>query len=181
MIWFTSDLHLGHEGVIRYCDRPFMDVKEMDDILVTRWNHTVKDADTVYCLGDISFHKPAVGVPLLQKLRGKKILIQGNHDKYSATQYQSAGFTVFQEASIRLSGWHVRMSHYPYWEDDPNQDKRYQDRRPHNKGGWLLCGHVHEKWKVRGRQINVGVDKWDFSPVSQSVIESILMRETPQR
>lgn len=183
MIWFTSDLHLGHEGVIRFCARPYQSAGEMDNDLIRRWNNCVKHDDTVYVLGDVSFHKPSIGVPLLRRLHGRKILVQGNHDKYSLTQYLDAGFiTVVQEAVIHMSGRHLRLSHFPYWpiNETDTHELRYQDRRPHNDGRWLLCGHVHEKWKIRERQINVGVDVWNYAPVSQSQIEKILAAEGAQ-
>ena len=52
MLFFTSDLHLGHANIIRYCDRPFANVGEMDAELIRRWNETVGEEDVVYFLGD---------------------------------------------------------------------------------------------------------------------------------
>lgn len=181
MIWFTSDLHLGHSAVIGFCKRPFADAKEMDAHLTERWRRSVRTEDIVYVLGDICFHKPSIGVPILQGLPGLKILVRGNHDGYSDTQYRAAGFVaILEEAKINLYGERVRLSHYPYWEEVPASDSsyepRYPERRPHNAGGFLLCGHVHEKWQTRGRMINVGVDQWEYGPVSSRTIDSLIRR-----
>lgn len=179
MIWFTSDLHLGHTAVIEFCNRPYSSIEQMDTHLICQWNGSVKPDDTVYVLGDVCFHKPSVGVPMLKELHGNKILIQGNHDKYSRTQYALAGFAaVADEMKIRIAGWHVTLSHFPYWDasDTDPHDLRYEDRRPANRGGWLLCGHVHDKWLHKGRQINVGYDAWKYLPVSQGSIEALISK-----
>lgn len=183
MIWFTSDLHLGHEGVIRYCDRPFAGVKSMDDALFQKWNEKVRPEDTIYILGDWSFHRWEEGREWLTSLRGKKILIRGNHDSYSYGQYHSLGIDVYEEAVIKLAGNRVRLSHYPYRptaEELQTMDaipgyRKYEDRRPPRfETEWLLHGHCHNAWKQRGRQINVGVDVWKFAPISQRQIESLI-------
>lgn len=180
MIFFTSDLHLGHSKVIEFCARPFKSVEEMDRTIIKRYNLRVKSEDIVYFLGDVCFHKAAIGIPLLQKLNGIKILIQGNHDKWSDTQYRQAGFScILREARIKAEGHHFVLSHYPYWdesESDPH-DRRYQERRPINSGKWLLNGHVHEKWKTKDKQINVGVDQWNFQPVSIKQVDFLVRQE----
>jgi calcineurin-like phosphoesterase family protein len=183
MRWFTSDLHLGHDKIIDFCERPYPYPKEMDESLIWIWNQLVDYNDMVYVLGDVSFHRPSTGVSQLSRLKGRKILIQGNHDNWSLTQYQQAGFdAVLQEARIRLGGYSVTLSHYPYMpgpeETDP-RELRYPERRPLPRGdGWLLCGHVHRKWRVLNKQINVGVDVWDFAPVSEvDILSTIMKRE----
>ena len=46
MIWFTSDLHLGHRAVINFQDRPFGTVEEMNEALIKNWNFLVAKNDT---------------------------------------------------------------------------------------------------------------------------------------
>ena len=82
MIWFTSDLHLGHRAAISMCERPFETVEEMNEILICNFNSYVKKNDTVYILGDIAHRSPIADVNLMiDRLNGKKILCKGNHDK----------------------------------------------------------------------------------------------------
>ena len=52
-IFFTSDLHFGHENVIRFDNRPFKTVEEIDSELIRRWNAKVAPGDLVYVLGDL--------------------------------------------------------------------------------------------------------------------------------
>ncbi|MDR2721736.1 MAG: hypothetical protein LBB35_02565, partial [Coriobacteriaceae bacterium] len=55
MHYFTSDLHIGHNNVIRFSDRPFSDVLEMNNALISNINKTVSPDDELYILGDLSF------------------------------------------------------------------------------------------------------------------------------
>lgn len=81
MIFFTSDLHLGHENCIRLCNRPFSSIEEMDETLIENWNHKVTGKDTVYILGDLIYRSQKPPEEYLRRLRGKKHLILGNHDR----------------------------------------------------------------------------------------------------
>jgi calcineurin-like phosphoesterase family protein len=77
---FTADLHFGHRNIISYCDRPFSDVGEMNDVLVRNWNDTVADGDTVWVVGDFALGKIAETLPIVGMLNGEKTLVAGNHD-----------------------------------------------------------------------------------------------------
>ena len=77
MIYFTSDLHLGHHGIIGMQNQSFKNVEEMNHILIGNYNSVVHKNDTVYILGDISHHMPIEQVnELIGKMNGKKILIK---------------------------------------------------------------------------------------------------------
>ncbi len=183
--WFTSDQHFGHSKVIEYCNRPFKDLAQMHHTLIRRWNSVVKPQDTVYVLGDFAFLPIADLKPILDQLNGTKILILGNHDKHSKGQYLRVGFSlVLDQAILRLGKKRVKLSHYPYqktfWQKLFNRS-RYEDRylelRPAREANmWLLHGHVHNTWKIKesDRMINVGVDQWNFAPISEQKIEEII-------
>jgi calcineurin-like phosphoesterase family protein len=79
--FFTADLHLGHRNIIEYCSRPFPDVDEMNAALVDRWNETVGDEDEVIVLGDVAMGRISETLPLVGRLRGRKVLLAGNHDR----------------------------------------------------------------------------------------------------
>src|ERR1035437_4215616 len=79
MIYFTSDLHLWHSNIIRFCNRPFSSVEAMNEMLIKNWNDVVKEDDVVYCLGDISLAVRPVEA-MTCRLMGKKYLVPGNHD-----------------------------------------------------------------------------------------------------
>ena len=82
-IFFTSDLHFGHENVIRFDNRPFDTVEEMDEEMIKRWNAKVGKGDIVYVLGDFIW-KAATNeaVSIIRRLNGQIILIKGNHDRF---------------------------------------------------------------------------------------------------
>lgn len=181
MIWFTSDLHFGHEGVITYNKRPFDSLSDMNDQLIKRWNECIQPTDTVYILGDLALCHYRDFVPIAEQLQGNKILIQGNHDKYSVGQYEKLGFKVYHEIKMRIAGRIVRLSHYPYalpWYKRPfayKSELRFMDRRPPRiKGEVLLHGHVHMKYRSMDNRIHVGVDAWNYYPVSIREVESLL-------
>lgn len=88
--WFTSDLHYGHANIIRYCNRPFKNVEQMNKTLVDRWNSIVKPEDTVFHIGDFVFYggkEAPEGITKAQEiqnmLNGTVIHLQGNHDCFS--------------------------------------------------------------------------------------------------
>jgi calcineurin-like phosphoesterase family protein len=185
VIWFTSDLHFGHVGVIRYCDRPFATVEKMNEMLVRRWNERVQEHDTIYVLGDMALCPFRDFKPIGERLRGRKILVKGNHDSYSEGQYRSLGFDVYGEIKLRLAGQVCRLSHFPYalpWYKRPfafKSELRFMDKRPPRiKGEVLLHGHTHTKYRLAedDDRIHVGVDAWDFYPASLREIESLLSR-----
>ena len=69
MIFFTSDLHLGHENCIRLCNRPFSSIEEMDETLIENWNRKVTGKDTVYILGDLIYRSKKPPEEYLRRLR----------------------------------------------------------------------------------------------------------------
>ena len=82
MIYFTSDLHLGHRAAINMCERPFENAEEMNRVLIQNINARVHKDDTLYILGDLAHRTPVEQVnEWIAKINGKKILIKGNHDK----------------------------------------------------------------------------------------------------
>jgi calcineurin-like phosphoesterase family protein len=154
----------------------------MNADMVRRYNEKVKPEDTVYFLGDIALGKG--GLEYVKQLNGKKILIAGNHDLCHPMHKKSQkGMVVFKDLGfseihtempfILDSGIVIKMNHLPYAEDH-SSIPRYGSFRPQNNGNWLLCGHVHNMWCVKDKQINVGVDVWGGSPVSMLEIVDII-------
>ena len=60
MNFYIGDPHLGHEAIIRLCNRPFADVDEMNEAIVCNWNSAVTNQDTVYVLGDFIWAKESL-------------------------------------------------------------------------------------------------------------------------
>jgi len=190
--WFTSDHHFYHNNVVRYCNRPYKTVEEMNADLVKRWNDKVAPDDIVYHLGDFSMAFRPVEL-FTQHLNGIKYLIAGNHDfchpvhKKARTPEKRAIMTaryidngwaaVDIQMELTLAGGEfVKLCHLPYREEGAEYDQRFLSQRPVDRGEWLLCGHVHEKWKIKRKMINVGVDVWDFAPVSETEISELIRK-----
>jgi calcineurin-like phosphoesterase family protein len=183
--WFTADLHLGHANIIRYCDRPFADVDAMNQALIERWNDVVDAGDEVWVLGDVALGTIVETLPRVRELRGTKFLLTGNHDRCWdghghradgwTERYFDAGFAAVRHGQVELDVGDntVLACHFPYRGDTLPHD-RFLERRPIDEGRWLLHGHVHERWRQRGRMINVGTDARDFRPVSEAEIIELI-------
>lgn len=188
-VFFTSDLHADHRNIITYCNRPFSDVQDMRRGLIENWNNKVGPRDRVYILGDFVMGNKSAQ-PLLKSLNGEKYLIKGNHDKGSTEKLLEIGFAwVGFELQYQLGPYLVNLSHYPY-KSDPEEEKinqrsdgevyvdKFASRRPKDNGNWLLHGHVHCAWKKKDRQINVGVDVWDYSPILQDELVALIGQDS---
>lgn len=133
MIFFTSDLHLGHENCIRLCNRPFSSIEEMDETLIENWNHKVTGKDTVYILGDLIYRSQKPPEEYLRRRRGKKHLILGNHDRGWIRSCQTEQF--FERVNNLLyvadGKRQYTLCHYPMmsW--------------PHIMRCYMVFGHIH--------------------------------------
>ncbi len=187
-IYFTSDPHYFHENVIKYCTRPYATVEEMNEALIRNWNETVGPEDTVYCMGDFSLALRPVEI-YSSRLMGKKKLVPGNHDWCHPANKKARGDNLAKWiAHYEHHGWEVlpiqseldiegvakvNLCHMPYKGD--STDGRHEQFRLVDDGRWLICGHVHEKWQVKEKMINVGVDVWDYKPVHIDRIKQIIL------
>ena len=89
MKYYISDLHLFHENAIAFDHRPFASLQEMHDTILKNWNERVTNGDMVYILGDVSMRgKKEDLIAFVAQLKGRKILIKGNHDDVSDYRYQ---------------------------------------------------------------------------------------------
>ena len=180
-IFFTSDLHFGHENVIRFDNRPFNTVEEMDEEMIKRWNAKVGKGDIVYVLGDFIW-KAATNeaVSIIRRLNGQIILIKGNHDRFlhnAAAKKALAGIKDYDDICVTLEDGTTRrciLSHYfiPFYNGH-----RYQAIHLH--------GHSHfteesaEEVRIttelneKGYDLkiyNVGCMYWNYTPVTLNEI-----------
>ena len=163
MIYYTADPHFGHQAVIRFQNRPFENVQAMNDCMIENWNSRVKANDTVYIIGDM-FHKCEETEAILKKLKGKKVLVRGNHDeKWLRDENLHQYFEdITDYAEIYDLNNLIVMCHYPLlsWKKDSKS--------------YMIYGHIHSNadmdfWpliKVRERMLNAGADINNFMPVT---------------
>lgn len=179
-VFFTSDTHWGHKNIIQYCNRPFADVKEMNQALVDNWNAKVKENDIVFHIGDLAFIKEDNQLKALIKQLNAKIiyLIPGNHDdeqRYKRLkighEYQEEGPSVVVlnnlcDIDIQVEDEKLRfvLCHYAL--------------RVWNKshyGAIHLYGHSHGTLPddPHSRSMDVGVDSHNYSPLH---LDEILLK-----
>lgn len=157
MIYYTSDLHLGHANIIKYENRPFKTVEEMDKVIISNWNSRVNPKDTVYILGDFSFHNVEDTERILRRLHGRKHLIVGNHDLFATKQkFNKSLFASISEIKvIKDDDKNIVLCHYPMqcWYNRHN--------------GFLhFYGHIHSnpiEYDFEN-SYNVGMDVQGFIP-----------------
>jgi len=176
-VLFTSDLHFGHENVMRFDNRPFETVEEMDEELIKRWNAKVGKGDLVYVLGDMIWRSLAnEAVNLLRRLNGQIILIKGNHDRFiknANAKKELAGVKDYDDICVELADGTKRrciLSHYfmPFYNG-------------HRYNAIHLHGHSHNteeaqeeerivaELKKKGYEMevyNVGCMYWNYEPVT---------------
>ena len=94
-IFLIGDCHFGHRNIIKYCNRPFKDVEDMNEQLIKNWNSVVGKNDTVYVVGDFALCGKQKIIEIGQRLNGRKRLVLGNHDQASVNTYREAGLNLY--------------------------------------------------------------------------------------
>jgi len=249
---------------------------DMHRTLIDNWNSQVKDNDEVWFLGDFAYLKDEDVKKITAQLKGKKIIIVGNHDKSPKKMIELGFDEAYKKKEIKIKDIDVLLSHYPYLEDEflevekrhfgkltkfkkgminlesidifkhdiklnekcpvcgkihdvknsyfgcykdllysrlkdyefskkffrdyygkelgvsepknseyamvleilKKMRKRFIGDKYINRGQWLLHGHVHQAWKVKGNMINLSVEVWDYKPVSEDTIYEIISQES---
>ena len=165
MIYYTADLHFGHEVNIEKSARPFLTVQDMEVIFVRNWNNTVHEEDTVYIVGDFISRSKLPPAHYLEQLAGKKHLIVGNHDPAWMRQCDLSRYfeSVDTFLEIQDEGRRVVLCHFPMVE-------WWGSRR----GSFLIYGHVHGRkdqptfslLRQLKHAYNAGVDINHYKPVT---------------
>lgn len=165
--WFTADTHFGHKNVIRYCARPFTSVQEMDEALIEYWNDIVKPKDTIYHLGDFTLVGKEKAQDYFSSLNGKISIIPGGHDKRWIRQgeYRSkSGYPIKILPALQSIKLLIPDQELPKLVILCHYSMRVWDRSHY--GSWHLYGHSHGNLPTIKNSLDVGVDCWDFKPIS---------------
>jgi len=151
--WFISDTHFGHANIIKYSNRPFADVKEMNTALMEKWNSNVKPGDKVYHLGDFAFMQYQDFRRFIWGLNGDIQFVRGNHDKVidqhkNDLLNQGKIQTIQDYLELKTPGNPmIVMFHY---------GQRVWNKSHH--GSIHLYGHSHGSLPPHGKSVDVGVD-----------------------
>ena len=158
--FFIADPHFGHENIIKYEKRPFLNVEEMDRFLIEKWNSIVKNNDEVFVLGDFSFYTKAKTKQICNELKGRKYLIKGNHDKNSDEFYTDCGFEFVSKYPIIYKQFWM-LSHEPLYL---NENMPYAN----------IFGHVHANKAFKdysAQSYCVSVERIGYEPIPFKLIK----------
>lgn len=158
MYWFTSDEHYGHTNILKYNDRPWDTIEEMDEGLISNFNSVVDKGDVTIHAGDFCWlnKKEDVYKKYVNRLNGTHILLIGSHDHW---QSNSARY-IWRK---RIDGNLIVVCHYcmKTWEAS-------------HYNSWQLFGHSHGRLEGVGKQYDIGVDNNMYYPVSFETISCIM-------
>ena len=178
-LFFTSDSHFFHDNVRAFCGRPFESNEHQTNELIRRWNEVVPKDGVIYHLGDLCWTGNIDRIIWLnEQLNGSINLVYGNHDYQNKLDreiigniFKSYGGNVMDIASILVrndNNQNLTCCHYPmlYWPTNTI----------------MLHGHVHsgptstasEKMPFHPMRYDVGVDAWDYKPVSYLQIKELV-------
>ncbi len=147
-MFFISDTHFGHTNIIKYSNRPYSSVEEMNESLIENWNKLVKPNDTIYHLGDFCFMNLNDYTNLMKRLNGNIHLILGNHDNIKEINKIARFFSsISNYKEVKINKQLLVLFHY--------------GQRVWNKshyGSIHLYGHSHGSLPPHGKSVDVGVD-----------------------
>jgi len=157
-LFFVSDTHFGHSNIIKYSNRPYENVVEMNEALIQNWNALVKPADEVWHNGDVAFMQYPDFKNVLRRLNGTIHIILGNHDQMITQNkfdiLKSGKIQSIQHyAEVKIAGTMIVLFHY---------GMRTWNKAHH--GSILLYGHSHGSLPAFGKSVDVGVDNKEITP-----------------
>ena len=157
MHFYTADPHFFHQNILKHCARPFRSVEEMNRVILNNYRWTVGPDDDLWLLGDLAVvhvDRAEQLASMLHEIPGRKHLITGNHDK-PWVRGLDIWTSVHDLVELRDQEIRVTLCHYPMltWSGA-------------RRGAIQLFGHVHNNWSGSRNSVNVGVDCWDFRPVT---------------
>lgn len=173
-IFFTSDHHFGHAHIIKFCNRPFGSLEEMNEELIRRWNEKISPEDEVYHLGDFALASREQFEDIAGRLNGTIYLIIGNHEG-SALNNRNRFKWVKEYFELRVQDEECKggvqriiLFHYAMrvWRGD-------------YRGTWHLYGHSHNNLpdKEDSLSFDIGVDAHNFYPLEYSEVKAIMQKK----
>lgn len=157
MYWFTADEHYGHHNTIKYNNRPFSSVEEMNETIINNHNKVINKNDLVIHAGDFTLRDKKYAESIIRKLTGKHIFLRGSHDRWLR---QSHAKDLYEKT---IEKQFIVVCHYAM---------RVWHRSHYNS--WQLYGHSHGRLEPVGKQWDIGVDNNNFYPVSFEQIKEIM-------
>jgi calcineurin-like phosphoesterase family protein len=175
---FTSDWHIGHGNIIKFCQRPFAvdkdnptkeEVLAMGETLIANHNAIVKPGQEFHDLGDFAYKCPYdYALECWKRRNGRPHFTAGNHDALVKRIYRNHPdlFASYKESGyriIKVEDQHLFLNHYAqleWWHA--------------LQGTWHLFGHTHANLIGLGKSMDVGVDNTNFKPVTFDEIKEFM-------
>lgn len=158
-IWFTSDTHFNQQRTLEMSKRPFKDVKEMNNVLVSNWNKIIKPEDIVYHLGDFGDYR------MREFLNGKIVLVKGNYERSGYKEEYEKYAHLFDEVHENIHTIILNHNNHNYFITMTHEPSKIRDI-PIDEERINLFGHVHKLCMIKAYGINVGMDCHNFKPLS---------------
>lgn len=154
--YYTGDEHYNHKNIIKYCNRSFKNIEEMNETMIENNNKVVKYGDKVYHVGDFCF---GLGKDIVDRLNGQHYLIIGSHDRNNQKIYGTM-VIIGEVYEVKINNTFIFLNHYAQrvWPKS-------------HYGSWHLFGHSHGNLPSYGKSFDVGVDSHNFTPWSYSEIK----------
>lgn len=173
-IYFTSDLHFGHDREFIYKPRGFENVEDMNKTILKNYKRIVTDEDTIYILGDLMLGDNEAGIAMLRELPGHKKIILGNHDTATRIElYKTIPNTEIlgYATVIKYRKMSFYLSHYPTMTSNMEADANLHNHVTN------IYGHTHQMTNFYNDMpfmYHVGVDSHDCEPIEiEKIIEDI--------
>ena len=194
-LYFIGCLHFNHANIIKYCNRPFLDVQHMNEQLIENWNNKVPKDGKIFLLGDVGFGSAIELREILDRLNGDIYLINGNHDSPARNKNCIDRFSVFNSYQEN----HTRFSDYYELQVKDNEAKNGKNQKiilfhypilnwVDMYSSWHLHSHTHgsiQKDEVMKKYyydnklvVDVGADACNFTPLSYHDIKQIMNSKT---
>lgn len=156
--YIYSDPHFNHERIIKYVERPFDTIEEMNEYLIEEYNKVVTEYDKVYILGDFGFGRKEDVASIVKRLNGYKVLILGNHDRmHGRNWWIDVGFDEVHKDPILIRKKFL-LSHEPLEFITPSSFIN-------------LHGHTHDSGDISDYHLNMCVEKTGYRPMLIQNIE----------
>jgi len=160
MYFFTADEHYNHNNIIKYCNRPFLTVNEMDSVLIKNFNDIVGKDDITIHAGDFCLNKnPRKVNDLIKSLNGHHIFLKGSHDYWIP---RNRSIQIWERS---VENKYIVVCHYAM---------RTWARSHYNS--WHLYGHSHGNLEPIGKSWDIGVDNNSFLPISFDQLREIMSK-----
>ena len=185
-VFFTSDTHIGHSNVIKFDNRPFADVEEMNETIVKNWNNKIPKDGIVFFMGDFSFKSLKQTKEIFDQLNGQIHWINGNHDTWKVISKLDKVKSIQNMLDLKIADkdvvnkrfkgrQQITLCHYPIvvWDK-------------HHHGAWHLHGHCHHNLTktafgeifYKRKVIDVGTNGHEHTPLSYQDVKDIMNQKT---